>query len=270
MLALATVLGVPALLAGTLRVCDRIVARSRRMTILPVAVSSLRATGLRSLALAATGSLALFGSVALGGARGDLLHGISDFVSGYVAPADTWLITPRDHQATAQFSADGLAKRLSRLPGVRRVLSFQGGYLDDGGRSVWIIAWPPDAGWQLLDGQIVEGQKAAAASRIGAGGWVAVSSQLASAQHVGLGGALRLPTPTGDARFRIAATTTNLGWPSGAVLMSTADYRRAWDTSSPSARGGRRSQRAECRDPARLGKRQRPRSAFGARAREQQ
>ncbi|MHB8491196.1 MAG: ABC transporter permease, partial [Solirubrobacteraceae bacterium] len=44
MLALATVLGVPALLAGVLRLCDRIIAGSEHLMILPVAVASLRAT----------------------------------------------------------------------------------------------------------------------------------------------------------------------------------------------------------------------------------
>ena len=44
-----------------------------------------------------------------------------------------------------------------------------------------------------------------------------------------------LPTPTGTASFRLAALTTNFGWPGGAVLMSTADYSRLWATHAPSA-----------------------------------
>ncbi|HEY5262197.1 MAG TPA: FtsX-like permease family protein, partial [Solirubrobacteraceae bacterium] len=44
-------------------------------------------------------------------------------------------------------------------------------------------------------------------------------------------------TPTGDVRFRIAATTTNFGWSPGAILMSTSDYARAWGSSAPSALG---------------------------------
>jgi len=33
----------------------------------------------------------------------------------------------------------------------------------------------------------------------------------------------------------VAATTTNLGWPAGAVTLSTADYTRGWQTGDPSA-----------------------------------
>jgi putative ABC transport system permease protein len=35
--------------------------------------------------------------------------------------------------------------------------------------------------------------------------------------------------------YRVAATTTNLGWTSGALVLNSADYRRAWGTSDPSA-----------------------------------
>ena len=52
--------------AGTAELLARALAAA---AILPMALSSLRATTLRSLALAATGAVALFGSVALGGSR---------------------------------------------------------------------------------------------------------------------------------------------------------------------------------------------------------
>ena len=69
--------------------------RFERLTILPVALASLRATTLRSLALAATGAVALFGSVALGGARDDLLRGIGGFAHSYSADATIWVVGPR-------------------------------------------------------------------------------------------------------------------------------------------------------------------------------
>ena len=84
MLALATVLAVPLAFAAVLSVARLIVGRCQRLTSLPVALASLQATTLRSLALAATGAVALFGSVALGGARDDLLRGIRSFSSSYV------------------------------------------------------------------------------------------------------------------------------------------------------------------------------------------
>ncbi len=46
-----------------------------------------------------------------------------------------------------------------------------------------------------------------------------------------------LPTPSGEVPFKVAATTTNLTWSPGAILMSTADYSRFWATSAPTALG---------------------------------
>ena len=71
--------------------------------------------------------------------------------------------------------------------------------------------------------------------RVRGGGWITVSKQLAAAEHVKPGGVLALPTPSGPVRFRVAATTTNLGWSAGAIVLSAADYRRAWESADPSA-----------------------------------
>ena len=69
-------------------------------------------------------------------------------------------------------------------------------------------------------------------------GWIAVSKQIAEVQHVGVGGTLTLPTPTGNARFRVAATTTNLAWPPGVIFMSSADYSQfLGPPSAPTALG---------------------------------
>ncbi len=65
-LALATMLAVPLVLAAVLRAAGALAASNPKLTVLPLALSSLKTTTLRSLALAATGAVALFGSVALG------------------------------------------------------------------------------------------------------------------------------------------------------------------------------------------------------------
>jgi putative ABC transport system permease protein len=69
------------------------------------------------------------------------------------------------------------------------------------------------------------------------GGWIAVSAQIAEDHHVGLGGILTLPTPTGNMRFALAATTTNLAWSPGAILIDSSDYSRFWNTTLPTALG---------------------------------
>jgi putative ABC transport system permease protein len=240
-LALVTVLLVPLALGLVLRAARALAARRQELTLLGVALISLRGSTLRSLALATTGAVALFGSGALGGARADLLQGIRTFSRSYTADANIWVNPPGAYQATTALQPGDDATLIARVPGVSAVRSFYGGYLDFDGRRVWIIARPPGAAREVLRSQIVAGNAAAAGAALAAGGQIAVSRQIAAEHHVGVGGSLTLPTPTGNVRFRIAATTTNLSWNPGAILMSAADYQRYWypapPTSAPSAFG---------------------------------
>jgi putative ABC transport system permease protein len=235
LLALATVLMVPLTFAAVLRGAHALSERHQRLTVLPVALSSLRSTKLRSLALAGTGALALFGAIALGGARADLLRGVQRFARGYAAEASIWVGTPGDNQAVVDFRAGGLARRLEHIDGVAGVSAFQGGFVQLDGRRVWVLARPGATVGGLLAGQVVDGSPVALAKRLGEGGWIAVSRQIAQARHVGVGGTLTLPTPRGPVAMRIAATTTNLAWSPGAILMSSADYARLWATHTPTA-----------------------------------
>jgi putative ABC transport system permease protein len=253
LLALATVLAVPLTFAAVLRGGRVLAERRQRLTVLPVALASLRGTQLRSLALAGTGALALFGAVALGGARADLLRGVQRFAHSYAGEADIWVGAPGDNQATVDFRARGLITRIAHVQGVAGVQSFQGGFVQldtrqdtpsgtrpggqeqADGRRVWLLARPAAAERELLRGQVVAGNLASAAQRLDEGGWIAVSAQIAEAAHVGVGGTLLLPTPSGGVPMRVAATTTNLAWSPGAILMNEADYGRLWATAAPTA-----------------------------------
>lgn len=237
MLALATMLAVPVMLAGILGLCGALAGRSPRVSVLPLALSSLRATTLRSLALAATGAVALFGSIALGGSRSDLLHGLHAFAHTYVSDAAIWVLNPHDTAAANSFQPGHEQARLAVLPGVARVEAFQSEFATIGNRRVWLIARPADARTALLQSQIVEGNATRASARIQAGGWIAVSKQIADERHARIGGPISLPTPSGTINFKLAATTTNFGWTSGVVLMTTSDYTRAWKTTAPTALG---------------------------------
>lgn len=240
LLALATVLAVPPAFAWVLRAAAALGRRRPRMTILPVALSSLKATTLRSLALAATGGLALFGSVALGGARGDLLRGIERFAHSYSSDAPVWVGNPGDNQATVALG-DGTSveRSILRAGGVLSASPFQGGFTALGQRRVWIIAREAGAERHVLDSQIAEGSPRLALRRLDEGGWIAISKQIADEHHVSLGGELTLPTPSGPASLRVAATTTNLAWSPGVIFMSNSDYSRLWKTDRPTAYGVR-------------------------------
>ncbi len=236
-LAVATILAVPLAFAATMRVAAALTTRFPGLTILPVALTALKATTLRSLALAATGALALFGAVALGGAREDLLQGLHSFAGIYTSDADIWVLNQGDPLAVNSFSPDGYVKRILQVPGVAGTDSLQSEFLSVGDRRVWMIARPPDADVRLLESQTVAGNALDAVKHLREGDWVTVSEQLAAEHHVGVGESLTLPTPTGDVPFRIAAMTTNFGWSPGAILMSSADYSRFWASAAPSALG---------------------------------
>ena len=237
LLAVATVLAVPLILAAVLRAGAALARRRPALTVLPLALSSLRATTLRSLALAATGAVALFGSVALASSREDLLRGINGYTANYAGSANIWLVNPKDNQAIDDFATNATRAQIARLPGVASVNTFQGSFLDVGNRRVWIIAMPATSRLQLLGDQIIHGNEPAAAAHLREGNFITVSDQLATEHHAGVGDVLTLPTPTGPANFRIAATTTNFGWSPGAILMSTTNYSRAWASTIPSALG---------------------------------
>jgi putative ABC transport system permease protein len=52
--------------------------------------------------------------------------------------------------------------------------------------------------------------------------------------HLHIGQRFTLPSPD-PTTFRVAALTTNLGWPPGAIILNSRDYVRAWGSAEPSA-----------------------------------
>jgi putative ABC transport system permease protein len=237
LLALTTILAVPAMLAATMRLSDMLARRYERFTILPVALTGLRTTTLRSMALAATGAVALFGSIALGGARGDLLRGIGQAADRFSDNAQLWVISPLDNQATVSFLPRDYPGGVAATPGVSGVSEYRGSFFDWGGRRAWIIARPAAATASVLQGQILDGRAQTAADRLRKGGWIVVSKQIAREHHLKVGAIAPLPTPSGFVDFRLAATSTNFGWPTGVIFMSANDYAKAFATSTLTALG---------------------------------
>jgi hypothetical protein len=86
-----------------------------------------------------------------------------------------------------------------------------------------------------LGSQIVQGSATVSGRRLAEGGWAVVSQQIAEALSIPIGGMLTLPTPTGPAHLRLAATTTNLAWSPGVIFLGAADYRRLFASSLPTA-----------------------------------
>ncbi len=234
-LAVATLLAIPFAFQLAVRLIERAAARSARLNMLTVAVRALRATTVRSLALAATGAIAVFGCVVAEDSHNDLLHGLYRDYSEYVSTADLWVVNQQDNLATNSFRTGHLPARIAAVPGVASVRQYQGGFLDFGGRRVWLIARAPGTPAPIPASQLEQGDLALATERLRSGGWISVSRQLAEAHHVRVGGELTLPTPSGAVTYRVADTTTNLGWSAGAIILGGADYRRAWGSTDATA-----------------------------------
>jgi putative ABC transport system permease protein len=233
-LVLAALLAIPLSFTAVVWAAQFIATKTKRLNMLLMATRALRATTVRSLALAATGAIAVFGSVVAEGSHRDLLGGLYGDYSQYVSTADLWVTNQGDELATNSFPGRSLRTRIARVTGVAAVRSYQGGFLDIADRRVWVIARSPDARAMFPAGQVVRGIAAQATALVRRGGWITVSQQLAQASHRKLGQVITLPTPTGPIGYRLAATTSNLGWAAGAIVINDYDYRRAWATTDPS------------------------------------
>jgi putative ABC transport system permease protein len=216
LLMLALLLGVPGWWAGVVYVAGKFT----RPRPLELASRSVRAAPVRSTALVATAAIGVFGAVVAQGAHTDLLHGLEGGYAQYVQSADMWITNTGDDLATRSIPSSTRAS-VSRVPGVQGVRAYYGGWMTVAGRKVWVIARSsPHA--ELPAGGVL------AARRVRGGGWVALSTQLARDLHASVGGRVLLPTPSGPVTFRLAATTSNLGWSSGVVFLGAGDYTRYW------------------------------------------
>ena len=174
LLALATMLAVPMALAATMRFTGMLGERYQRLTLIPVALTGLRATTLRSMALAATAPWHCSGacrSVALA----PICCGGSGGRPPFLQRRQLSVISPLDNQATVSFLPQNQIARVSTLSSVTRVTAYQGSFFNWGERRPSIIARPADAGTSILSGQILQGNASLVDERLRAGGWIVLS-----------------------------------------------------------------------------------------------
>jgi putative ABC transport system permease protein len=192
-------------------------------------------TRARSIAVAATAAVAVFGSVTILGARSNLQGGLNRSFHGIASVTDLWVAPSGAQNLFATIPFPGIATpTLARLAGVRSVSPYRGGFLEYGGRRIWVFAPPAAAPSPIPESQLVTGSLALANARLRAGGWAVISKTLATQHHLHIGQAFTLPSPR-ETAFRVAALTTNLGWPPGAVILNGEDYARAWESRDPGA-----------------------------------
>jgi putative ABC transport system permease protein len=234
-LLVAALLATLPLALGAMLALARRLARSVTGAVAHVAPMELSAARARAVAITATGAVAVFGTVAIQGAHGDLLSGLRGATNELNSLTDVWVSPAGSYNLlnTTPFSPDERAT-LARLPGVRAVRVYRGGLLDWGKRRVWVSAPPRQATPLLPASQILEGNPRQAIARLRAGGWLVLSRALAQEHHLRVGDSVVLPTPR-PTRMRVAALTTNLGWAPGAIAMNADDYARAWASQDASA-----------------------------------
>ncbi len=192
-------------------------------------------TRVRSLAVAATGAIAVFGSVAMQGAQHNLQTGLNQTAEEWNRVTDLW-VSPggaANTLGTTPFPSS-IAGKLTRLASVQAIHVYRGGFLTFGDRRLWIIAPPRTASMPMPSGQLISGSPAVVNARLRGRGWAVISEALANELHLHLGSSFTLPSPV-PTSFRVAGLSTNGGWPPGTVIMNADDYARAWGSSAASA-----------------------------------
>ena len=237
-LALASVCFVPAAFVAAANLLGRL-SRRIRGSMLPVAVMELRATTTRSIALAGVGALAVYGSVAVEGAPSRSLRGLDRSFGQYLATTDLWVTTGGDDLTTNSFPAAGVSQRIARARGVAGVRRTRAG-----------CSTSAIAGCGSSRAHRTTAPSFLPASCARAISWSRHGT--AARRRLGVclrrvrppqGPACRRPLHAADAdrrdALRVAAITTNLGWPPGGVILNAARLRRAWGHRDPSCAAGR-------------------------------
>jgi putative ABC transport system permease protein len=234
----ALMLLLPTMLRGSAAAFEAL-TRTLRTPVPTLAALELRshATRMRAVALASTGAVAVFATVALSGSHADLQRGLDAAATAFDRNGDVWATFPgaTNAFATTPFRVPASAVAAVRtLPGVARVAVYRGSFLDIGDHRTWVQAPPRTAPVPIAAEQIRQGDVLAATARLREGGWTVLSTAIAERLGVGVGDRVTLPTPV-PTQMRVAAVSTNLGWPPGAVVLNADDYARAWGSSAPSA-----------------------------------
>ncbi len=189
----------------------------------------------RYLAIAGTAALAVFGTVEFGGTQANLNRGIDASIRGMDSSTDIWVVPSGGSSLQTTIPFQPLqASRLASIPGVRSVSVYRGSFLDWGEHRIWVIAPGSAVQRPVPTSQILSGSTKTATARVRDGGWAVLSQGLAQEHHLRVGQSFTLPSPR-PTTFRLAGTTTNLGWPPGAIIMSAAEYASAWQSVTPSA-----------------------------------
>jgi putative ABC transport system permease protein len=228
-LALGLVICLPTILRYMLRLA-RIIAPHSGDPAAVLSVAELRNSPTRSAALLATGTIAVFLMVVIGGSVSDVKQAARTGAGDLLSSADLWIKPggPENVYTTQPFASANDQHSIGQLDVVRSVLPWRDSFLDVKGRRVWVLGVPPQVPDQIAPSQLIDGSLALADQHLREGGWAALSQPLAQERHLHIGQRFTLPTPSGKATLRLAATVANYGWLPGAIVMNGNDHARLW------------------------------------------
>ena len=199
-----------------------------------VVVSELRAVTTRSVALAGIAALAVYGSVAVGGAQHDLLHGLDEAIVQQWSTAEVW-VTPDDNIFDADAFASTAASwpRCAARPVSPRCASIRvGSWTSALAACGCVPCRPGPAAWCSPASFCTATSPMPTACCVRMAG---PPSRAATQANIICISATRsrCPRRRAPARFDVAAITTNIGWPSGTITINTNDYSHYWQTDNP-------------------------------------
>jgi putative ABC transport system permease protein len=195
-----------------------------------LSVAALRGSPTRPVALLATGAIAALLMVLIGGSVANVQSAVRTGAGDLLSGAQLWVKPggPENVYTTQPFDYTQAQRRLQHLRVVSSVQPWRDSFLDLPGRRVWVLGVPPSQQAQIAPSQLIEGSLQGADRHLREGGWAALSQTIARERHLRIGQRFQLPTPTGPASLRLAATTANYGWLSGAVVMNADEQARLW------------------------------------------
>jgi putative ABC transport system permease protein len=201
-----------------------------------LATAELRGSPTRSVALLATGMVASLLMVLIGGSVSDVQRAARTGATDLLSSANIWIKPggPENVYTTQPFAYTETRHRLQHLKVVESVLAWRDSFLDLPGRRVWILGVPPQTAAQIAPSQLIEGSLTTADKHLREGGWAAISQTIAHEDNLRLGERFTIPTPTGNATLRLAATIANYGWLSGAIVMNSEDHAKLWGSNAAS------------------------------------
>ena len=191
-------------------------------------------TRVRSLAIAATAAVAVFGIVEFQGTQTNLEAGLDASCARLDSSADIW-VTPSgqvEPSPTTSVQGDRHHRARACCPASDGSACIAAASSTGASAAYGYSRQPADIEHRSRSASSSAATRVSPQQRLREGGWAVLSQALAAEHHLHVGQAFTLPSPR-PLTLRLAALTTNLGWPPGAIILNSSDYARGLGEQRP-------------------------------------